>query len=120
MGAHIPAISSLPPSTCGYKKFKPDAIVDHVATCTAHSGAKKAHDWAIEQLAGLFRTTTMVKTQQMARSRGKRCGDIELTAYLADAVGPVNLVTWGVDPTLFLMAVSTIHFLLTWKKSTSF
>jgi hypothetical protein len=41
----------------------------------------------------LFRTTTkVVKTQQVARSRGQRCGDIELAAYLADAAGPVSLV----------------------------
>jgi hypothetical protein len=26
------------------------------------------------------------------RSRGQRCGDIELAAFLADAAGPVNLV----------------------------
>ncbi len=30
--------------------------------------------------------------QQVARSRGQRCGDIELTAYLANAAGPVLLV----------------------------
>ena len=29
---------------------------------------------------------------QVARSRGQRCGDIELAAYLADTAGPVNLV----------------------------
>ena len=33
-----------------------------------------------------------VKTQQMARSRGQRCVDIELAAYLANAAGPVPLV----------------------------
>jgi hypothetical protein len=33
-----------------------------------------------------------VKTQQVARSRGQRCGDIELAAYLANAAGPVPLV----------------------------
>ena len=65
---------------------------DHVSTCTAHSGAKKAHDSAVEQLADLFRTTHRVKTQQVAKSRGQRCGDIELSAYLANAAGPVQLV----------------------------
>ena len=25
--------------------FAIDALGDHVSTCTAHSGAKKAHDW---------------------------------------------------------------------------
>jgi hypothetical protein len=33
-----------------------------------------------------------VKTQQVAGSRGQRCGDIELAGYLANAVGPVPLV----------------------------
>ena len=65
---------------------------DHVSTCTAHSGAKKAHDWAVEQLADLFRTSHRVKTQQVAKSRGQRCGDIELAAYLSNAAGPVLLV----------------------------
>ena len=48
-----------------------DVFGDHVSTCTAHSGAKKAHDWAVEQLADLFRTTQGVKTQQVARSLGQ-------------------------------------------------
>ena len=74
------------------KKFQVDALGDHVSTCTAHSGTKKAHDWAVEQLADLFRTTHRVKTQQVARSRGQRCGDIELADYLANAAGPVPLV----------------------------
>ena len=66
---------------------------DHLCTCTAHSGAKKAHDWAVEQLADLFRTTHKVKTQQhVTKSRGRHCGDIELAAYLANAAGPVPLV----------------------------
>jgi hypothetical protein len=29
----------------------------HLCTYTAHSGTKKAHDWVVEQLADLFRTT---------------------------------------------------------------
>jgi hypothetical protein len=33
-----------------------------------------------------------VKTQQVARSWGQRCGDIELAGYLANAAGPVPLV----------------------------
>jgi hypothetical protein len=78
VGANIPALAELPLSDCG--------------TCTAHSGAKKAHDWAVDQLANLFRTTHKVKTQQVARSRGQRCGDIELAGYLANAAGPVPLV----------------------------
>ncbi len=66
---------------------------DHLRTCTAHSGAKKAHDWAVEQLADLFRTTHKVKTEQhMTKSRGRHCGDIEVTSHLPDVSDPVSLV----------------------------
>ena len=58
----------------------------------AHSGVKKAHDWAIEQLVDLFHTTTKVKNTQVDHNRGQRSGNIELVAFLADTVGPVNLV----------------------------
>ena len=43
----------------------------------------------VGQITDLFRTTHKVKTQQVARSRSQRCGDIELSGYLANAVGPV-------------------------------
>ena len=58
----------------------------------AHSGAKKAHDWVVDQLADLFRTTHKVKTQQVVKSRGQHCGDVDLAGYLANAAGPVPLV----------------------------
>ncbi len=58
----------------------------------SHSGAKKAHDWAVDQLADLFRTTHKVKTQQVVKIRGQHCGDLELAAYLASEAGPVPLV----------------------------
>jgi hypothetical protein len=45
----------------------------------------------VDQIADLFRTTNKVKTQQVAGSRGQRCGDVELAGYLAKA-GPVPLV----------------------------
>ncbi len=61
----------LPLSTCGCKKFQIDSLGDHVSTGTAHSGDKKVHDCAVEQLADLFRTTHKVKTQQVERSRGQ-------------------------------------------------
>ena len=92
VGATVPALEELPLSACGCKKFAIDALGDHVNTCTAHSGAKKAHDWAVDELADLFRTAHKVKTQQVVRSRGQRCGDIELAGYLANAAGPVPLV----------------------------
>ena len=69
-----------------------DVLGDHVSSCTAHSGAKEAHDRAVEQLADLVRTIHRVKTQQVAKSRGQRCGDIELAAYLSNAAGPVPFV----------------------------
>ena len=92
MGAQIPVIAEKPLAACGCRKFHIDALGDHLCTCTAHSGAKKVHDWAVDQLADLFRTTHKVKTQQVVKSRGHHCGDIELAGYLANAAGPVPLV----------------------------
>jgi hypothetical protein len=92
MGAQIPAIAETPLAGCGCRKFHIDPLGDHLRMCTAHSGAKKAHDWAVEQIADLFRTTHKAKTRQVARIRGKQCGDIELADYLANAAGPVPLV----------------------------
>ena len=74
------------------RKFQIDCLGDHLCTCTAHSGTKKAHDWAVDQIADLFRTTHKVKTQQVVKSRGQHCGDIEIAGYLANAAGPVPLV----------------------------
>ena len=50
------------------------------------------NDWAVDQLADLFRKTHKVKTQQVIKSRSHHCGDIELAGYLANAVDPVPLV----------------------------
>jgi hypothetical protein len=83
VGAQMPAISEMSP--LWMQEF--DALGNQFSTCTAHSGAKKAHEWAVEQFADLFRITHQVKTQQVARSRRKRCGDIELAGYLANAAG---------------------------------
>jgi hypothetical protein len=82
----------LPASTCGCKRFALDALGGHVSTCSSQSGAKKAHDWAVEQLAQLLRTTAKVKTSHVARSRGQKCGDIQLDVYIADAAGPAPLI----------------------------
>jgi hypothetical protein len=80
MGAQIPA------------KFQLDPLGDHLNTCTTHSGGKKAHDWMVDQLPDLFHTTPKVKTQQVVKSRGQDCGDIELTGCLVNVTGPVSLV----------------------------
>ncbi len=45
MGVQIPVIAEKSLTTCGCRKFQLDPLGDHLNTCTAHSGAKKAHDW---------------------------------------------------------------------------
>jgi hypothetical protein len=92
MGAQIPVIVENPLAVCGCRKFQVDELGDHLCTCTSHSGVKKAHDLAVDQLADLFRTTHKVKTQQMVKIRGQHCGDIELAGYLANEPDPVPLV----------------------------
>ena len=92
MGAQIPVISEKPLTTCGSRKFQIDSLGDHINTCNSHSGAKKAHDWVVDQLTDLFRTTHRTKTQQVIRSRGQDCGDIDLEGYLSNESGPVPLV----------------------------
>jgi hypothetical protein len=46
----------------------------------------------VDQSADLFHTTHKVKTQQVIKSRGQHCGDIELAGYLSNEAGPVPLV----------------------------
>jgi len=106
VGVQIPALGELPLSACGCKKITLDVLGDHVSTCTVHSGTKKAHDWSVEQLADLFRRTHRVKTQQVTRNRGQRCGEIELDTYLVNAwisSSPTN--TSEVALTLVLMVI---------------
>jgi hypothetical protein len=38
--------------------FQLDALGDHLCTCTAHSGAKKAHDWVVDQITDLLANTS--------------------------------------------------------------
>jgi hypothetical protein len=64
----------------------------HLCTCTTHSGDKKSHDWVVDQLVVLFHTMHKVKTQQVIKSRGHHCGDIELAGYLPHTSDPVPLV----------------------------
>jgi hypothetical protein len=82
-----------PLAVCGCRKFQVDTLGDHLCTCTTHSGvSKKTHDWSVDQLPDLFRTTHKVKTQQVVKNRVHHCDDIELAGYLANAVDPVPLV----------------------------
>jgi hypothetical protein len=92
MGTQIPVISEKPPTVCDCRKFQIDPLGDHITTCNSDSGAKKAHDWEVDQIADLFHTTTKVKTEQVTRSRGQHCGDVELAGYLANQADPVTLV----------------------------
>ena len=67
----------------------------------------------VDQIADHFRTTHEVKTQQVIKSRGQYCGDIELVGYLENVVDPVSLVldlriaqtTTGVLLTLVFMNI---------------
>jgi hypothetical protein len=95
MGTQIPVIDEKTLATRGCRKFQLDTMGDHLCTCTVHSGAKKAHDWVVEQLTDHFLTTYKVKTQQhVTKRRGRHCGDIELTVYLPNESSPVG--TFGV------------------------
>ena len=96
----VPVLSSLPRRTnsplakCGCKKHCMDVDGDHTATCTAHSGATKAHDWMVSVLGPLFRTARhTVRTQQaVTASAGQRRGDVEMRNYLRDQAGRRSLV----------------------------
>jgi hypothetical protein len=50
MDTQIPAITEKTLSTSGCRKFQLDPRGDHLNTCTAHSGAKKTHDWMVDLL----------------------------------------------------------------------
>ena len=90
--SQIPVIPEKPLSDCGWKKFQLDALGDHLCTCTTHLVVKKTHDWTVVQIVDLFSTTHKAKSQQVVRSRGHQCGDIELVGYLTNTEGPVPLV----------------------------
>ena len=53
------------------------SVASMLCTCTTHSDVMKVHDWVVDQITDLFRTTHKVKTQQVARNRSQRCGNIE-------------------------------------------
>ena len=59
----------------------------NTSTCTAHSGATKAHDWAVRVLGPLFRTAghTVRSQHQVTASAGQRRDDVEIKSYLQDA-----------------------------------
>ena len=71
-----------------------DLYVDHTSTCTAHSGATKAHDWVVGVLGPLLRSAGhVVRSQhQVTASAGTRRGDVEVRNYLHDTAGSRSLV----------------------------
>jgi hypothetical protein len=100
-------ITEKPLTVCGSRKFQVDTLGDHLCTCTVHSDSKKSHDWVVDQLPELFRTTHKVKTQQVVKNRGHHCVDIELVGYLTVPVSLVldlrvvhDRVVSSADPTL--------------------
>jgi hypothetical protein len=63
---------------------------------------QKVHDWVADQITDLFRTTHKVIAQQVDKSRGNRCGDIELATRLPREVdtkdtGPALVVDLRID-----------------------
>ena len=100
LGLEVPVLASLPrrnqraPALCGCKKHGMDLFGDHTSTCTAHSGATKAHDWAVGVLGPLFRTAghTVRSQHQVTASAGQRRGDVEIKSYLQDVAGHCSLV----------------------------
>jgi hypothetical protein len=85
-----------------------DSLGDHLCTCTVYSGVMKGHDWTVDQLVDLFRTTHKVKTQQVVKSRGQYCGDIELGGYLANVQVRYLWCCSSVLPTIGLSTVLTL------------
>jgi hypothetical protein len=79
-------------TTCGVRKFQVDTMGDHLCTCTTHPVVKKSHNWVVDQLPALFLTTHTVKTEQVSKSRGRYCGDIDLTTNLTHTKDTVPLV----------------------------
>jgi hypothetical protein len=70
-----------PLAKCGCKKHGMEFHGDHTSTCTAHSGATKAHDWFVGVLGTLFRTAGhTVRTQHGVTTTARRRGDSKLPA----------------------------------------
>ena len=61
-----------------------DLFGDHTSTCTAHSVATKAHDWAVGVLGPLFLTDghTVNSQHQVTASAGQWHCDVEIKSYL--------------------------------------
>ncbi len=94
MLSSLPRLPNSPLAKCGCKRHALDLYGDHTSTCTAYSGATKAHAWMVSVLGPLFRTAGhTVRTQQgVTASAGQRRGDVEIRSYLRDQAGSLGLV----------------------------
>jgi hypothetical protein len=100
LGLEVSVLSSLPrnhnnpPAKCGCKKHYIDFHGDHAATCTAHTGATKAHNWLVGVLGPLFRTAghTVHTQHSVTASAGQRRGDVQIRNYMRDQAGSRSLV----------------------------
>jgi hypothetical protein len=48
--------------------------------------------WSVDGINDFFRTNHKVKTQQLVKILGQRCGDIKFAGYLVNVTGPMPLV----------------------------
>ena len=72
----------------------------------------------VDQITDLFHTTHEVKTQQVIKSRGRHCGDIELVGYLVNEAGPVSLVLYRFWISVSPMTVSEVPLTLVLMETT--
>ena len=81
MLSSLPRSNNSPLAKCGCKKHGFHG--DHTATCTAHSGATKAHGGMVSFLGPMFRTDGHTVRMQQANGRG----DVEIRNYMRDQAG---------------------------------
>ena len=87
--ASLPRQNQRSTALCGRKKHGMDLFGNHTSTCTTHSGATKAHDWAVGVLGPLFRSAghTVRSQHQVTASAGQRRCDVEIKSHLQDEAG---------------------------------
>ena len=111
MLSSLPRRINSPLAKCGCKKHCMDFHGDHTATCTAHSGATKAHDWMVGVLGQscVFHTAGhTVRTQHgVTASASQGRVNVELSSYLPDDAAAGAWSSTCPLPTTVLGAVAT-------------
>ena len=69
LGLPMPWIS--PGTRCACQQFEHDQFANHALTCNNHGGAAKSHDWAVAQVAVLFRS---LGNTVLTQTRGAESG----------------------------------------------